>query len=876
METSSSKKLAAIMFTDIAGYTALMGRDEKRAMELVGINRQIHKQFLKQFDGRLLKEMGDGILASFHSVSAAVKCAIELVRATESEKDLNISVGIHLGEVIFSNNDVYGDGVNIASRIEALARPNSIMFSEKVWDELQNHGDIKAKQIGTFHLKNDRRPRDIYAVEQTGIYLPDPREFRRDTTSNKKTDSAKRKKISLYSFLAVLLVTAVVFVSVQQIQKRKQKVWVQEVAVPAVQKYLDEYVFPGQSEAGWETLDLAKKAREITEKNPTIERFFETRTRTVYFSTTPPGAVLHVRPYSGDTTWRTMGSTPVSLQVPNGISQVKMDLSGYQTFNDLLFQSSFFSDSLHYDLNENIEEGMVFIPKSATTYIAEAAASALRLVGLETSPYLEIRDFYMDRYEVTNSQFQAFVDAGGYTNPEFWEHPFTDEETSVDFQTAMAMFTDNTGYPGPATWEVGTFPEGTDDFPVAGISWFEAAAYARYAGKSLPSVYHWDRAALTWGSNEIIHTANLNAQGLKPVGNSINRFGVYDLAGNVREWCTNPARNNQRFILGGGWNDFAYGFNDAYAQSPFDRTLTNGFRCVKMVEEKKNDQIFTLRLEVPFRDFFKEPIASDEAFETFLAQYQYDNTALDVEIISKTETDDWVKEKVEFNAAYGDERMTAYVFTPTKGAPPFQTVLYYPGSGAIHANSSEELKPHAYILNSGRAVVYPILKSTYERRDDLISDYPDESVFWKEHVIMWTKDFMRTIDYLETRNDIDTAKMAYYGSSWGGAMGSIVPAVEKRFKTSMLLVAGLCQQKSLPEVDQYNYLPRITIPTLMLNGKYDFFFPYETSQKPFFELLGTPKKDKKLILYEGSHSVPRLELIKELLRWMDKYLGKVD
>jgi dienelactone hydrolase len=184
------------------------------------------------------------------------------------------------------------------------------------------------------------------------------------------------------------------------------------------------------------------------------------------------------------------------------------------------------------------------------------------------------------------------------------------------------------------------------------------------------------------------------------------------------------------------------------------------------------------------------------------------------------------------------------------------------------------MKPHAYIINSGRAIVYPILKSTYERRDELISDYPDESVFWKEHIIMWVKDFMRTIDYLETRKDIDVDKIAYYGSSWGGAMGAIVPAVEKRFKISMLLVAGLLQQRSLPEVEQYHYLPRNTIPTLMLNGKYDFFFPYESSQKPFFELLGTPEKDKKLLLYEGSHSVPRLELIKEVLGWMDQYFGK--
>ena len=138
---------------------------------------------------------------------------------------------------------------------------------------------------------------------------------------------------------------------------------------------------------------------------------------------------------------------------------------------------------------------------------------------------------------------------------------------------------------------------------------------------------------------------------------------------------------------------------------------------------------------------------------------------------------------------------------------------------------------------------------------------------------MWVKDFSRTIDYLETRSDIDVDKIAYYGISWGGAMGSIVPAVEKRIKVNILIVAGLNMQKSLPEVDQIQYLPRISIPTLMLNGKYDFFFPYESSQKPFFKLLGTPDKDKKLIISEGSHSYPRVEMIKEVLSWLDNYFG---
>jgi dienelactone hydrolase len=140
---------------------------------------------------------------------------------------------------------------------------------------------------------------------------------------------------------------------------------------------------------------------------------------------------------------------------------------------------------------------------------------------------------------------------------------------------------------------------------------------------------------------------------------------------------------------------------------------------------------------------------------------------------------------------------------------------------------------------------------------------------------MWVKDYRRTLDYLSTRTDIDTTKFAYFGFSWGGYMGGIIPAVERRLKASMLYVAGLSMERARPEVDPLNYLPHIKSPVLMLNGKYDFFFPSETAQKPFFEFLGTPAADKRWILYEGGHDVPRTELIKESLAWLDKYLGPV-
>jgi adenylate cyclase len=119
---TQSRQLAAIMFTDIVGYTALMGKDERQAFELLKKNRQVQRPIIEKYNGRWLKEMGDGVLASFSSVSDAVYCAAEIQKVCASEPDPRLRIGIHLGEVVFENNDVFGDGVNIASRIEPLAQ----------------------------------------------------------------------------------------------------------------------------------------------------------------------------------------------------------------------------------------------------------------------------------------------------------------------------------------------------------------------------------------------------------------------------------------------------------------------------------------------------------------------------------------------------------------------------------------------------------------------------------------------------------------------------------------------------------------------------------------------------------------------------------
>jgi dienelactone hydrolase len=360
----------------------------------------------------------------------------------------------------------------------------------------------------------------------------------------------------------------------------------------------------------------------------------------------------------------------------------------------------------------------------------------------------------------------------------------------------------------------------------------------------------------------------------------MSSFGTFDMAGNVREWILNPSGDPEaRYILGGGWNDPDYAFTDAFAQKAFDRSITNGFRCITYLEMNENQTRLERPLARIFRDYYAEEPVSDREFAGFLRQYAYDKTPLNARIEESDDSaDDWIREKITLDATYGGERVIAYLFLPKRGTPPYQTMVYFPGSGAISRTSSENLRPRRivdYIPKSGRAFLWPIYKSTYERGDEIKDDYGDESVFYKNHVIMWAHDLSRSIDYLETRDDIDPDKLAYFGYSWGGASGPIMTVVEPRFKASVLYVAGLYPSIVSPEVDPFNFLPRVTTPTLMLNGKYDFFYPYETSQKPFYEQFTLPEEHRDFYVSEGSHFVPRDQLITRTLAWLDRYLGPV-
>ncbi|MFQ5505942.1 MAG: alpha/beta hydrolase family protein, partial [Planctomycetota bacterium] len=239
----------------------------------------------------------------------------------------------------------------------------------------------------------------------------------------------------------------------------------------------------------------------------------------------------------------------------------------------------------------------------------------------------------------------------------------------------------------------------------------------------------------------------------------------------------------------------------------------------------------------------------------------------------------WRREKVTVNAAYGNERLPIHLLLPHDAKPPYQTVVYFPGSGAITKTSSRALSTvtFRFLVRHGRAVIYPVYKGTHERGEGHPSDMPDETVFFKDWVVHMAKDLFRTVDYLETREDIDTGRLAYYGFSWGGERGALLLALEPRFKVAVFLSGGLTPARSLPEVDPIHFAPRVETPVLMLNGVYDYFFPVEAGQKPLFDRLGTPAEHKRHVVYPGSgHALlqgpSRNRVMGEILAWLERYL----
>jgi eukaryotic-like serine/threonine-protein kinase len=198
---------------------------------------------------------------------------------------------------------------------------------------------------------------------------------------------------------------------------------------------------------------------------------------------------------------------------------------------------------------------------------------------------------------------------------------------------------------------------------------------------------------------------------------------------------------------------------------------------------------------------------------------------------------------------------------------------YFPPGSALYLSSIDFVGSvdFGYLVRSGRAVLFPVYQQTYERRRPGARG-PN---YVREVVTQRAQDVRRAIDFLESRTDVDHGRIAFYGLSMGANEGAIVGAVEHRLRALVLVAAGL-SEGIVPEVDALNFAPRVRAPVLMINGRYDFTAPFETTQVPLFRLLGSPAKDKKHVVFDSGHVPPWPDVVRETLDWLDRYLGPVD
>jgi eukaryotic-like serine/threonine-protein kinase len=634
-------------------------------------------------------------------------------------------------------------------------------------------------------------------------------------------------------------------------------------ALAEIHRLLAQPKYVAAYDRAWEFEKRYGKSAELNALWPEI-------TRPIHLETDPPGAEVLFRDVEEpDQNWRRAGTTPADLKVPRGYYLWKFTKPGFEDSRELAPAGL---ERQRYALfpKQPVPPEMVLVPQAPSVI-------SFPIANLGNISLVDLPPFFIDRTEVTNRDYLEFIRQGGYEKPEFWKPPFRKNGRTLVWSEAVAAFRDITGRPGPSTWEAGRYPAGQDSYPVSGVSWYEAAAYCEFRQKSLPTIYHWYRASDPRSASWVVPASNFGGKGPAAVGQyqGIGPFGTFDMAGNVAEWTWTEASGESRFILGGDWGGLLYKFTQSNALPAFDRSKENGIRCARYPQPPA-DQWLAPRARTQRAAGQLDPV-NDQTYRGYLALYEYERGDLNAKIESVDDTNpEWRREKVSFTSTASRDRVLVQIFLPKTGKPPFQTLVYH-ASSAVNSNTPSEqfvdgFSKWEFLMRSGRAVCYVVLPNTQERFRNLSTDLERRNA-----AVQRVQDFRRALDYLESRPDIDSARLAYLGKSWGAGSAPLILAQEPRLKAAILHDGGVYAAALRPEVDSLNFAPRTVVPVLMINGRYDYFFPVETSQNVMFRLLGTPADRKRHVLVEASHDVAVQQpiVIRETLDWLDRYLGPV-
>ncbi|MHC4518452.1 MAG: protein kinase domain-containing protein, partial [Planctomycetota bacterium] len=673
----------------------------------------------------------------------------------------------------------------------------SVLTAEPDWQALPAEVDPAVGDLIGKCLQKDPERRYSSAAElhqdlvdcQATLTAPAPKAIDLKTLLN----SLRKPQVAIGS-LAVFLVLCVAIV---WLTNRSAKVrWARFEVLPEIERLVEQDKFLA-------AFSLARQAEKYIPKDPVLAELWPAMSRNYSIITTPSGADIFFKEYSAmDGQWQYLGQSPLeNIRFPCGAYRCMVQKEGFEIRESIADVHLRDPNMLTLEVvlqEEGSNPGMVLIPAQT---LGAHLSYVSKIERVQAPAYL------MDKHEVTNQQFKEFVDKGGYQGRDYWKHKFIKDGRELSWAEAMREFRDKIGRPGPSTWEGGTYPQGQEMYPVSGVSWYEAAAYTEFAGKSLPTIYHWSTATRPFEAPMVVPFSNFSGEGPAPVGShqGIGLTGLYDTAGNVKEWCFNATDDpgDHRYILGAAWGEQVYQFGNADSRSPWDRAAANGFRCVRYPDGQDSvpDSLFRPIARLPLRDYSKETPVSDEQFQFYKELYAYDRIELNAVVESVDNSPrHWREEKITFDAAYGGERVIAYLILPKGMRPPYQPVVYFPGANAIRQSSSEGLLKDFgtfsslyldFVIKSGRAVLYPVYKGTYERQIDREhSRLGSRPIAYRDWVIQLSKDLGRSIDYLETREDIDNEKIAYYGMSWGARVGPIMLAVEERIKLGILVVGG--------------------------------------------------------------------------------------
>ena len=611
--------------------------------------------------------------------------------------------------------------------------------------------------------------------------------------------------------------------------------------------------------------------------------------RSVNVTSTPPGAKLELRPYDpqkSDGAWLPIGTAPLDkVRVPRGAMEWRATLP--DGASHLLVTAATPNKQIAFaPMHDGIDGSMVPVP--------EGTIDVGTVIGLQTAQGVKLAAFSIDRLEVRNRDFARFVAAGGYTREAFWQEAFIDGTRTLAFAEAMSRFKDATGRLGPAHWKLGNFAEGEGDLPVRGVSWYEAAAYARFVGKALPTLYHWYYAD-TGGDDAflvsaLLPSANFSGAGPRVSTNSRNvgAFGAIDMAGNVREWVATRTDKGKHIVVGGSWLEVAYQYKYGTGLSPWERPADVGFRCMKYRGAAVDGIAAAPVREGRVRDGVLPKPVSDTEYAVYARLFERTRAPLDARVEPGASSSPfWTRTKVSYATGYGNARMMAYLYLPKNAKPPYQTVVFMPGSGVFNINKPFEQigetpagnwRLPEMIIRGGRAVLYPTWNDSFER----FSEFRWTRSFLRERLPQWVSELQRSVEFLHTRSEVDSARIGYYGFSLGAMWAPNMLAMEPRVSAAVLLAGGLegpLPDGDLlpPELDAATYAPRVKAAVAMINGRSDLRFPLETSQEPLFKLLGSPTGKKIHKTFPGGHSTLGWfdDVTRETHDWFDRQFGPI-